>query len=130
MKQPWPHIAERIQQRQQRVHELTHLGMTSIEIAAILNTTQRTVVRDRRATGCAQQPAQPLTPSEIRQAQQLLDDGCSILEVSRTIRRAPITIRRHFPGRAWTREQISEHQSTIRRYTFDPHPSPRRSLVS
>lgn len=58
----------------------------------------------------------PLSDSEIRFAEQLLDDGASFREVARTLDRNPSVICRHFPGRGWTAQQKSEGASIQRKF--------------
>lgn len=45
----------------------------------------------------------------------MLDDGCSQREISRTLGMAPITIRRRFPGRGWSKQQTREYIRVLRK---------------
>lgn len=57
---------ERTAERRAEVVRLTKLGVSAPEIARRLQTTQRQVVRDRKAMGISQSPCHdPLTPAEI-----------------------------------------------------------------
>jgi predicted transcriptional regulator len=47
---------------------------------------------------------------------ELLDEGCSHSEIERTTGVTRNTIRRHFPGTAWTWQQIQEMSAAKRRY--------------
>src|SRR6185436_20800013 len=87
--------------RRERVIELTRFGHPAQAIEAQLGITKRQVSRIRVATGIAQQPAPRITEEELRTAAELLDSGCSYLEVARTLDRCPRTIAYHFPGRGW-----------------------------
>jgi IS30 family transposase len=90
------------QARRARVVELTRQGFSATEIAGILSITKRSVTRIRSDAGIAQQiEVVPLTEDERRSAAALLDDGCSISEVARTLGRCDTTIHKHFPGRGW-----------------------------
>lgn len=111
---PYP---ERITERRERVAELTRRGFSAEKIAEELRVTTRTVQRDRTAMGIARPfTGIPLTDDEIRRARDLLDGGCSVSEVARTLGRSDNTLHKHFPGRAWTRAQVAEHLTTVRRW--------------
>jgi IS30 family transposase len=100
---------ELAQDRRARVVELTRAGHSATQIADILSITKRTVTRIRSDEGVAQAAAaEPLTADEITRAAALLDDGCSYYEVGRTLGRHDTTIRKHFPGRGWTRTQCGQ----------------------
>ncbi|WQY91189.1 helix-turn-helix DNA binding domain protein [Mycobacterium phage Benzema] len=51
-----------------------------------------------------------MTKEQLARAEELLNEGCSYLEVSRTIGIAEFSIRLKFPGRGWTQEQKAEHK--------------------
>ena len=106
----------RVAWRRDRVMELTRDGRSARDIAEILGITERSVLRHRRAAGLSREPGTPMTADELRRAEALLNDGCSLQEVARTLGRSARTIKRRFPGRAWTRAQIDEHLSMIRRF--------------
>jgi DNA-binding NarL/FixJ family response regulator len=111
---PW----ERVWERQARVREMTRAGMSAELIADVLGVTERQVVRDRVAAGCSQQPSgMPMSAEELRIAELMLDDGCPVNEVARTLGRSPATICRHFPGRSWSKEQALAYVAEIRRLT-------------
>lgn len=98
---------ETIAKRRDRVKSLTDQGMTAPEIAALLKVSTRTVVRYRRATGCSQPVGRHLTDDEIATAGEMLDDGCPVQEVAETLGVSAWAITARYPGRAWTRSQIS-----------------------
>ncbi|UXA19498.1 helix-turn-helix domain-containing protein [Mycobacterium sp. SMC-4] len=109
--------SERTLMRRERIVELTRNGCSAREIASILGITRRTVVRVREATGTSQPVAGvPLTADQVRQAERLLDDGCSISEAARTIGCSYHTLHRRFPDRVWTREQCVEHAAMLMRW--------------
>lgn len=90
---------ERTAERRAEVVRLTKLGVSAPEIARRLQTTQRQVVRDRKAMGISQSPCHdPLTPAEICRALELIDDGCPLNEVAATLGRGRATIARRFRG--------------------------------
>lgn len=100
----------------QQVVTLTVAGYTAPRIASFLGVCVRTVQRIRIQEGVAQPPPVPFTEDEKRRAGQLLDDGASYEETARTIGRSVRPLRKHFPGRGWTREQCTEFGSLRRRY--------------
>jgi len=111
---PRPADLERIAERQARVAELTRQGLSAPQIAEIVGITERTVVRDRSAVGCAQPyVSNPLSEEQRCRAEELLNDGCSIAEVARTIGRSPSAVKRAFPGRGWTRAQVYEYVGLV-----------------
>ena len=104
-----------------------HLDREEFRILAKTNTVEqlanyyrvspRTIQRWKRDTGISQ-------PRNYRckmpagwddKARRLLDDGASVYEVMRTIGGTPATIRRHFPGAGWTREEASRYGQAVRR---------------
>jgi methylphosphotriester-DNA--protein-cysteine methyltransferase len=100
--------------RCERVAEWTRAGVVAEDIAARLKISKRSVLRYRRRAGVAQPPPVPLTAEQLARAEHLLDDGCSVAETARTIGCSDRSVVRHFPGRAWTREQIYAHTIGIR----------------
>lgn len=105
--------AERAAERREHVARLTRAGHSAAEIAVRLNITPRTVQRDRRATGTAQDPPPPMSDREHSIAARLAADGASASEIARTIGRDPKTVLHHYPHAAWTREQQNEHLRLI-----------------
>lgn len=89
--------------RDQRIAKLTEDGLTAEAIAAELGVTARTVQRARVRRGVAKPAARRMTAEDLRRARELLDDGASLGEVSRTIGRDLHTIGKHFPGCGWPR---------------------------
>lgn len=86
--------------RRAQIAALTRAGHTAKEIALIVGVTPRSVERIRGRCGVALPPATPMTEDEIRAAAAMLDDGASYGEVSRTIGRSVMAIRKHLPGRS------------------------------
>ncbi len=94
-------------ERLARVKNLTDQGLSAQEIAALLKISTRTVVRYRNATGCSQPVGRRMTADEIATAGELLDEGCPVQEVAKTLGVSAWAIAARYPGRAWTRAQIS-----------------------
>jgi len=107
---------EKVASRRELVAKLTADGWSATQIAKRLGVTDRTVQRDRKATGCLQgEPYEPLSAEELERARVLVEDGCSRQEVARTIGRSAHAIRRHVPESGWTREQTNAHLAALRR---------------
>ena len=102
-------------ERQEQVKYWTAVGLPASVIAERLGVTIRTVVRYRKKTGCSRPRRPRMTADDIAAASRMLDDGCSYHEVGLTLGFAGPAIARHFPGRAWTRQQISEFGNLHRR---------------
>lgn len=100
-----------IAERRKLVTELTAQGWTLDQIAARLNVTPRTVARDREETGILRPYPPRFTDEEQRRAQELLDDGYSIVETARTLNRSVDTIGRRFRGQGWTLAEIGQFNS-------------------
>lgn len=56
-----------------------------------------------------------LDQSILDEIKLMLDDGCSHEEIERTLHVSAKTIRKYFPGSAWTREQVIEFVTDVRR---------------
>lgn len=72
-------------------------GRTGREIASALGVTPRTVVRWRGKAGTARRRYPPRPESDHTAAARLIEDGCHIEEVARTLNVARATIVRWFP---------------------------------
>jgi len=105
-----PYIAE-------RVKALTAEGKSAREIAALVHTTHRTVVRYRERLKISQphQGHHRMTEDDLARALEMFDDGCSATEIARTLGFAPSTIIKHFPGRQWTHRQCGEWSQVVQK---------------
>lgn len=105
---------QQLAERRAVVAALTWEGWSAQQIAARLDVTARTVCRDRAKIGGVARPRPaPFSDDEYRRAQQLLDDGCSLSEVARTLGRDVATICRRFRGQGWTREQTGQFNKLV-----------------
>ena len=100
-----PKTVEIVQRRHDTVVELTRQGYSSTFIADKLGITKRSVQRHRRQAGLSQTTVPSYSEAEIAQAQALLEDGASYLEVARTLQRGVEALRKRFPGYGWTKSQ-------------------------
>jgi DNA-binding CsgD family transcriptional regulator len=83
-------------ERIEKVKALTAQGWTAASIAVRLNTTARTVARDRVRAGIAQAPPRHLSAEDLQFAERLWDDGCPAREIARTLGCSGASIERHF----------------------------------
>lgn len=56
----------------------------------------------------------PLPQEKLELVGQLLDDGWSFMEITRTHGIHYKALNKYFPGRAWTRQQVSEQGMLVR----------------
>ena len=96
------------------IRTLTRPGFTAQEIAVRLCVTQRTVCRYRAKAGVYEVgPNTPITEDELLKAKELLEDGASYQEVSRTLGRTSGAICRKFPGYSWTKRQAVNYRAMV-----------------
>lgn len=99
------------------VARLTRQGWGAQRIAEKLGCTPRTVVRARGRTGVAQPPCRHFTAEEHSTIESMLEDGCSLHEIERTIGRNHGALASHprYRGRGWTKQQVAEYASILRK---------------
>ena len=91
------------------LRHLHNMGLSAAQIAERAGCTARTVTRWRASEGLTQ-PG-PVTvgvrvsAERLAAAERMLDDGAPYQEVARTLGMHQHTLRRHFPGRQWTKHQ-------------------------
>lgn len=97
---------------QERILELHRRGLSARMIAFEVGCATRTITRFRARHGLTvPQPAnaaRPACPERLERARVMLEDGASHLEVRETLGLHSATIRRHFPGTAWSRDQVND----------------------
>lgn len=94
--------------KDEQIIQLTRTGLSASQIAALLNLTYRQIRHARKRLGITQPPIPPLSDEELAHASQLLDDGCSYMEVARTLGRSEYAVRHRFPGRGWSGQERME----------------------
>ena len=109
------YITERTTDRREQVTAMTRQGMTADQIGAALGIAPRNVVRHRVAAGIAQPASVRVTDAQWQTAERMLQDGCSLAEIARTIGADSKTIATHFPGRGWTKQQVGEWRAFMRK---------------
>lgn len=94
----------------ERVVLLTQAGWSIPRIAEEMGICEKSVSRGRREAGISLpgrcSPA--LDEQQRATAERLLDDGASYSDVARTIGCDRETVRRNWPGRGWSRQQVLE----------------------
>ena len=55
-----------------------------------------------------------IPPETWARVEAMFEDGCSQREIARTLGIAPVTIRRHYPGRGWTKQQTRDYLRMLR----------------
>lgn len=104
----------------QELARLVADGWTLPQLAEHYEVHVRTIGRIKTALGiAAQPPSHPMTPERLAKIRDMLDDGAPHAEIARTLHVDPHTIRKYFPGTAWTKQQHAEHVSALRR--LNPH---------
>lgn len=96
--------------------ELLGKGMLYSEIARRVGCSERVVDRIvAKHPELSRGPVNPpLTDAELARAKEMLEDGASYTEVSRTLGRNGRNLQRRLPGYSWTPEQVLEHARLIR----------------
>lgn len=107
-------VREVRESRRDRVVRLTAQDLSAADIAAIVGCSQRTVVRDRAARKVAKPKVPLLTGEQLALAGRLVEDGCSHMEVARTIGCSQTAITHHFPGTQWTPSQAGTFAVLVR----------------
>lgn len=103
-----------------QVRRLVEEGHTSRHIAEQLGCNENTISRIRTELGIAHQHrGRPMTEERLHAIWQMLFDGWSHEEIHRTEGADVETIRKYFPGTAWTHQQAGEHQAALR--ILNPH---------
>jgi len=97
------------------VKALIEQGETNAEIAARFNCHADSVTRIRTELGLTHPKlGRPMTETRLHAIWQMLFDGWSHEEIHRTEGADVTSIRRYFPGTAWTPEQVGEHARILR----------------
>lgn len=92
--------------------QLHNAGLSGVEIAEALNTTETTVYRIRKQLGLVTSAVR-MTPERKAKIQEALDEGQSWMEIQRTFGVRHDTMKRHFPGTQWTLAQSVDHAAAV-----------------
>lgn len=89
-------------------------GWTIKELTEHFGIHPMTVTRLRKQLDVSPDTRRMMTPDRRAAIEAMLDDGWSFEEIHRTEGAHPETLRKHFPGRAWTDRQRGEYQAALR----------------
>lgn len=95
--------------------ELTRLtvdGWTLKQLAEHFGAHPTSISRLRSRLGISPKPT--MTPERRARIEAMLADEWSFAEIARTEGADPETLRRHFPGQAWTTAQRAAHLAALR----------------
>lgn len=92
--------------------QLTAQGWTVEQLAEHFKVHPTSISRLRTRLGISTKPA--MTPERRATIQAMFDDGWPAKEIHRTEGADMETLRKHFPGQAWTPRQAQEHTSAVR----------------
>lgn len=98
----------------ERAKELLANGLARKTVAAICGVSEKTLYRHIPAT---LRPQKHYSEREKQRARELLDDGCSFLEVARTLGCSNTSVAAWYPGAGWTKRQGAEFGAAIRQKT-------------
>ena len=99
------------------IAELNRLGYSASQIATRLGCSTKSVERWRSSRGLTTLPenaSRRVSPERLEAARSMLADGASHKDICRTLRMNRETLRRHFPGTAWTPEQSGRLAQMVR----------------
>lgn len=97
-----------IEARWQQVVDMTKFGMTLEQIAEQSGFSIPHVRRIQAKLMGPRGSRRPYTCDELERIETMLDDGCSLAEIARTLGRNRHALSRRFAGRGWTRQQVAE----------------------
>lgn len=103
------------QERDATVLSMSRQGYRTARIAEVVGVHPHTVSRIRKRAGVAQPKRPNLTADQLRRARVMLEDGCSLTEVGRTLGVTPQALGRRFPGMGWTKRQAADFAVLCRR---------------
>lgn len=109
-----------------QVKTLITQGHTSRQIAERLGCHEDTIRRIRSEIGLSHPyRGRPMSDTRLHNIWQMLFDGWSHAEIHRTEGADVETLRKYFPGTAWTHREAGEHQAALRILNprhFNHHP--------
>lgn len=91
-------------------------GATNAQIAAHFEVSHATITRLRKATGHVGPTKTQPTPETLDRVRQLLEDGWSHVEIHRSGYMHPETIRKYFPGTAWSIGECNDYRRAIKHH--------------
>jgi uncharacterized protein YerC len=116
-----PHAGRRRKIDLEEFRQLLGDGWTASQLANHFESSTATITRYRRLAGA---PSHLLSPERIARIDAMIEDGWSFAEISRTEGVHVETLRRRYPGRAWTMRQRDAYVSTVRYFTEQINKAP------
>ncbi|TXH58301.1 MAG: hypothetical protein E6Q97_02545 [Desulfurellales bacterium] len=104
-----------VQDRREKVVELTARGWTAKQISENLGLTERTVQRYRKSAGISEPPLPRVSDAQFDAALRLLEDGAPYSEAAATVGCSAHALRRRFPGQGWTKLEVARFSAFMRR---------------
>lgn len=97
-------------------------GLNQAQLAKHFGCNVRTVSRIHKALDLPPFAGTPrwMDAERIHEIRTLLADGCSFAEITRTTGTDPETLRRHFPGQQWSRQECIDFTTAVRRIKEGP----------
>jgi DNA-directed RNA polymerase specialized sigma24 family protein len=86
------------------VLDLLDEGLSDREVAGRLEVSEATVARHRKKAGRYGRVMEPLSAAKRAKIEQALEDGWSFNDISQTYGVHVETLRKYYPGRAWSVE--------------------------
>ncbi|WGH20759.1 helix-turn-helix DNA binding domain protein [Arthrobacter phage JohnDoe] len=86
--------------------------MSLRELAAHFGVSESTAIRVRRELGRSRDHF--FTPERLARIEAMLDDGWSFKEIHRTEGASMDSLRKHFPGRQWSKAEAIAHTAAVR----------------
>lgn len=93
-------------------------GKTYPELQAHFDISRKAINRIRKELGLEIVNLSRKSGKTLRAVEELLADGWSHKEISRTGMISQETLARLFPGTAWTPQQIDEHRAALAKYRY------------
>lgn len=100
-----------------RYAEIHDPDLTVQDAAKRLGVTPRSIQRARAALGISRPNprARPISPELHARIGQMVEDGCSIREIERTLGTTWQTVTRYYPGSAWSWQDVGRYAATVRK---------------
>lgn len=89
-------------------------GWSITKLAEHFEVNPATISRLRKQHDAGRDTRRMMTPERKATIQSMFDDGWPAKEIHRTEGADMETLRKHFPGQAWTPQQAQEHLSSVR----------------
>lgn len=96
------------------VERLLKDGMSIHKVSVATGAPENAVRTVRKDLGLTRAPNRDGIEERLARAKAMIEDGASHYEVAKTLKMAPETLRRHFPGSQWSPQEAGHHAITVR----------------